>query len=50
MSSSLKLIPGSHNLFEVDGAGHDLLIKKALGELPARVVSEFQIFVKKSAK
>ena len=48
MNSALKLIPSSHALFEVDGAGHDLLIKKALGELPARVVSEFQAFVKKT--
>jgi predicted alpha/beta-hydrolase family hydrolase len=47
MTSALKLIPGSHALFEVDGAGHDLLTKKTLGELPSRVVSEFQTFVKK---
>jgi hypothetical protein len=49
MNSALKLIPASHALFEVDGAGHDLLIKKTIGELPVRVVSEFQTFVKKSA-
>jgi hypothetical protein len=48
MNSALKLIPGSHVLFEVDGAGHDLLIKKTPGELPARVVSEFQAFVNKA--
>jgi uncharacterized protein len=47
MKSALNLIPAAHVLFEVDGAGHDLLIKKTLGELPARVVSEFQSFVKK---
>ena len=46
MKSALKLIPASHALLEVDGAGHDLLIKKNLGELPTRVVSEFQTFVK----
>jgi predicted alpha/beta-hydrolase family hydrolase len=50
MKSALKLIPAAHALFEVDGAGHDLLIKKTLGELPVRVVSEFQTFVKKSAE
>lgn len=50
MNSALKLIPASHVLFEVDGAGHDLLIKKTLGELPARVVSEFQSFVKKQTE
>jgi predicted alpha/beta-hydrolase family hydrolase len=48
MKSALKLIPAPHVLFEVDGAGHDLLIKKTPGELPARVVSEFQAFVKKA--
>jgi predicted alpha/beta-hydrolase family hydrolase len=47
MKSALELIPASHCLLEVDGAGHDLLIKKNLGELPARVVSEFQTFVKR---
>jgi predicted alpha/beta-hydrolase family hydrolase len=46
IKSALKLIPASHALLEVDGAGHDLLIKKNLGELPTRVVSEFQTFVK----
>lgn len=48
MNSALELIPASHALFEVDGAGHDLLIKKALGELPILVVSKFQTFVKKA--
>jgi uncharacterized protein len=50
MKSALKLMPAWHALFEVDGAGHDLLIKKTIGELPVRVVSEFQTFVKKSAE
>jgi uncharacterized protein len=48
MKSALKLIPAAHILFEVEGAGHDLLIKKMFGELPGRVVSEFQRFVKNS--
>jgi len=47
MESALKLIPAAHALVEVEGAGHDLLTKKTLGELPARVVSEFQTFVRK---
>lgn len=51
MESALKLIPAAHVLFEVEGAGHDLLIKKTFGDLPSRVASEFQIFVEnKSAK
>jgi predicted alpha/beta-hydrolase family hydrolase len=49
MKSALKLIPAPHALLEVDGAGHDLLAKKTLGELPARVVSEFCRFLSKSA-
>ena len=50
MKSSLKLIPAAHTLHEVEGAGHDLAIKKFFGDLPVRVVNEFQIFVEKSAK
>ncbi len=51
MESALKLIPAAHALFEVEGAGHDLLTKKTFGDLPSRVVSEFQVFVEnKSAK
>ncbi len=49
MKSALKLIPAPHALLGVDDAGHDLLAKKALGELPARVVSEFCSFLSKSA-
>jgi predicted alpha/beta-hydrolase family hydrolase len=47
VKSALKLIPASHVLFEVEGAGHDLATKKTFGDLPSRVVSEFQTFVKK---
>jgi len=47
MQSALRLIPASSALLEVDGAGHDLLIKKTLGELPARVVGGFLGLVKK---
>ena len=49
MQAALKLIPAQHTLMEVDGAGHDLSIKKSFGELPTRVASEFQNFIKKSA-
>jgi len=45
MRTALKLIPAPHALLEVAGAGHDLLAKKAVGELPARVVSEFSSFL-----
>lgn len=48
MNSALKMIPGAHALCEVEGAGHDLLLKKMLGQLPALVVKEFQSFLKKA--
>jgi predicted alpha/beta-hydrolase family hydrolase len=50
MTSSLELIPGSHAMLEVDGAGHDLLTKKTAKELPSRVVSEFKAFLKALVK
>jgi predicted alpha/beta-hydrolase family hydrolase len=46
MQAAVKLIPGSHALFEVEGVGHDLLSRKAAGELPTRIVEEFQAFLK----
>jgi uncharacterized protein len=46
MNSALQLIPASHLMLEVEGAGHDLLAKKAAGEFPACVVTEFQRFLK----
>jgi hypothetical protein len=48
MKSALELIPAPHALLEVEGAGHDLLARKTLGELAARVVSEFCSFLSKS--
>jgi predicted alpha/beta-hydrolase family hydrolase len=50
MKSALEMIPGPHALLEVDGAGHELLPKKTGGELPARIVNEFQIFLKQSGQ
>jgi hypothetical protein len=49
MKAALELIPAPHNLFEVDGAGHDLLGKKTGGELPALIAKEFQEFMKGNA-
>jgi hypothetical protein len=46
MKAALELIPAPHALFEIDGAGHDLLGKKSGGDLPARIVKEFQQFMK----
>jgi hypothetical protein len=34
----------------VDGAAHELLPKKATTDLPARIVSEFQSFLKTSSR
>jgi hypothetical protein len=45
MKSALKLIPAPHALLDVEGAGHDLLAKKILGELPTHLVGEFCSFL-----
>jgi predicted alpha/beta-hydrolase family hydrolase len=50
IQSALTLIPTAHVLHEVEGAGHDLAIKKSFGDLPERIVSEFQVFAEKSTK
>jgi predicted alpha/beta-hydrolase family hydrolase len=49
MQSALELIPASHGLLEVDGTGHDLLAKKAVGDLPDRVAVAFRAFLSKAA-
>ena len=46
MESALALIPAQKSLVEIEGAGHDLLGKKANNELPARIVQSFQGFFK----
>jgi len=46
MKSALELIPASHALFEVHGAGHEILSKRAATELPAQIVDGFKIFLK----
>jgi len=48
MKTSLKLIPAPTLLFEVEGAGHELLGKKANEDLPSRIVQAFQKFFKQS--
>jgi predicted alpha/beta-hydrolase family hydrolase len=45
MESALKLIPARHLLLEVQGAGHDLALKKSATDLP-RVINEFVNFFK----
>lgn len=44
MNAALELIPASHALLEVEGAGHDLLGKNASSELPPRIVNELRTF------
>jgi hypothetical protein len=46
MKSSLNLIPAPTLLLEVEGAGHELLGKKANEDLPSRIVQAFQQFFK----
>jgi len=46
MKSALEMIPASHALFEVPSAGHEILSKKAVGELPVQIVGGFEAFLK----
>jgi predicted alpha/beta-hydrolase family hydrolase len=44
MCSALELPPARNLLLEIEGAGHELLGKKAPDDLPAKIVQAFQIF------
>jgi uncharacterized protein len=44
MEAALKLIPARTKLFPVEGAGHDLRVGRAIGDLPGRVVRAFLEF------
>lgn len=46
MQAALELISAPHSLFEVEGAGHELLSKTNAGTLPPAVASNFLNFVK----
>jgi predicted alpha/beta-hydrolase family hydrolase len=46
LRTALKLIPAKNFLMEVEGAGHDLLGKKAHDDLPAKIVQAFKEFFK----
>src|SRR5215467_13106829 len=44
IQSALKLIPASQELLEVASAGHELLPKKGVSDLPQQIVKSFQKF------
>jgi hypothetical protein len=44
MKAALALIPAKTMLMEIEGAGHELLGKKAQENLPTRIVHAFQEF------
>jgi predicted alpha/beta-hydrolase family hydrolase len=44
MKAALQLIPAQTFLLEVEGAGHELLGKKAQEDLPARIAEDFRNF------
>ena len=46
MKAALKLVSAPTLLFEVEGAGHELLGKKAHEDLPSRIVEAFRQFFK----
>jgi predicted alpha/beta-hydrolase family hydrolase len=45
LRAALALLPGQSRLLEIEGAGHDLLGKKAQENLPERIVRAFQEFL-----
>ena len=47
LRAALELIPAQKQLMEVEGAGHDLLGKKANDDLPQKIVMAFREFFKK---
>ena len=47
MKAALQLIPAQTFLLEVEGAGHELLGKKAQEDLPARIAEDFRNFFAK---
>jgi uncharacterized protein len=46
LRTAVSLIPGRHEVLEVENAGHDLLVKKSVGELPEQIARQFAEFVK----
>jgi uncharacterized protein len=48
MKAALALIAGQTMLLEIEGAGHELLGKKAQENLPTRIVQDFEEFFTKS--
>ena len=44
MKTALALIPAQTKLLEIEGAGHELLGKKAHEDLPSRIVQSFRQF------
>lgn len=48
MNSALALLPAQKMLLEIEGAGHELLGKKANDDLPLKIVRAFQEFFKRS--
>ena len=46
MRSALAALPSRNFLLEVEGAGHELLSKKADADLPSKIVRAFQEFFK----
>ena len=50
LSNALKLIPGPHEVLEIEAAAHDLLPKKFANDLPSRIAAEFISFLKSFAQ
>ena len=48
MEAALRLIPAEHALLPVEGAGHDLTLKKLGSQVPQRIAEAFGSFVGRS--
>jgi len=48
MNAALALIPAQKMLLEIEGAGHELLGKKANEDLPVKITQAFQEFFAKA--
>jgi predicted alpha/beta-hydrolase family hydrolase len=50
IKAALALIPAQTMLLEIEGAGHELLGKKTVENLPSRIVQAFQEFFRKASR
>ena len=45
LSLALQQIPAPHHLLEIEGAAHDLQLKKSLIDIPTQIATELKVFL-----